>query len=65
MSRWRKDIKRRHTLIKCDFDPLVENVELQRLSKACDAFYEVASVRIGTEDDLLKVMNWIKDLKIE
>jgi zinc finger SWIM domain-containing protein 3 len=65
LSRWRKDIKRRHTLIKCGFDQLAGNEELQRVSKACDAFYEVASCGIQTEDDLLKVMNWIKELKIE
>ncbi|CAJ2646049.1 unnamed protein product [Trifolium pratense] len=65
LPRWRKDIKRRHTLIKCSFDQLAGNEELQRVSKACDAFYEVASLGIQTEDDLLKVMNWIKDLKIE
>jgi zinc finger SWIM domain-containing protein 3 len=65
LSRWRKDIKRRHTLIKCGFDHLAGNIELQRVSKACDAFYDVASVGIHTEDDLLKVMNWIKNLKIE
>jgi zinc finger SWIM domain-containing protein 3 len=65
LSRWRKDIKRRHTLIKCGFDHLAGNIELQRISKACDAFYDVASMGIHTEDDLLKVMNWIKNLKIE
>ncbi|XP_045818523.1 protein FAR1-RELATED SEQUENCE 6-like [Trifolium pratense] len=65
LSRWRKDIKRRHTLIKCGFDHLAGNIELQRVSKACDAFYDVAYMGIHTEDDLLKVMNWIKDLKIE
>jgi hypothetical protein len=53
-----KDIKRRHTLIKCGFDQLAGN-------KACDAFYEVVSFGIQNEDDLLKVMNWIKELKIE
>jgi zinc finger SWIM domain-containing protein 3 len=65
LSRWRKDIKRRHTLIKCGFDQLAGNEELQRVSKACDAFYEVVSFGIQNEDDLLKVMNWIKELKIE
>jgi hypothetical protein len=34
-------------------------------NKACDAFYEVVSFGIQNEDDLLKVMNWIKELKIE
>jgi hypothetical protein len=65
LSRWRKDIKRRHTLIKCGFDHLARNPELQPVNKACDAFYEVASTRINTEDDLSKVINWIEDLKIE
>jgi hypothetical protein len=65
LSRWRKDIKRRHTLIKCGFDHLARNPELQRVNKACDAFYEVASTRINTEDDLSKVINWIEDLKTE
>jgi hypothetical protein len=62
LSRWRKDIKRRHTLIKCGFDHLAGNVELQLVGKACDAFYEVVSVGIHTEDDLLKVMS---DQRIE
>jgi hypothetical protein len=37
-SQWRKDIKRRHTVIKCGIDNLTGNVELQRVGKACDAF---------------------------
>jgi len=65
LSRWRKDIKRRHTLIKYGFDHLAGNVELQLVGKACDAFYEVVSVGIHTEDGLLKVMNRINELKIE
>ena len=64
-SQWRKNIKRRHTIIKCGFENLTGNVELQRVGKACDAFYEVASTEICTEEELLKVMNWIKDLKIK
>jgi hypothetical protein len=65
LPRWRKDIKRRYTLIKCGLHHLDGNLELQRVNKACDAFYEVASTRINTEEELLKVMNWIEDLKIE
>lgn len=57
LSRWRKYVKRRYTLIKRGFE------ELQRVNKACDAFYEVASTSINSEEDLLKMMNWIKDLK--
>jgi hypothetical protein len=56
-------IKRRHTIIKCG--NLTGNVELQRVGKACDAFYEVASTEISTEEELLEVMNWIKDLQIK
>ncbi|XP_057432495.1 protein FAR-RED IMPAIRED RESPONSE 1-like [Lotus japonicus] len=65
LSRWRKDIKRKHTLVKCGFDNLAGNTELQRLNKACDAFYEAASVGINTDDDLVTVMNWINSLKNE
>ena len=65
LSHWRKDIKRRHIIIKCGFNHLARNVELQRLNKVCDAFYEVASSGINTNDDVLKVMNWIKNLQIE
>ncbi|XP_057450136.1 protein FAR-RED IMPAIRED RESPONSE 1-like [Lotus japonicus] len=64
-SHWRKDIKRRHTLIRCGFDHLAGNIELQRLNKACDAFHEVAFMGINTDEDLLKVMNWIDNLKTE
>lgn len=64
LSRWRKDVNHRYTFIKCDFDHLAGNPKLQRVNKACDAFCEFASTRITTEDDLLKVMNWIKNLKI-
>jgi len=53
------------TLIKCGFDHFAGNVELELVGKACDAFYEVVSVGIHTEDDLLKVMNRINELKIE
>ncbi|XP_045821969.1 protein FAR-RED IMPAIRED RESPONSE 1-like [Trifolium pratense] len=55
--RWMKYVKRRYTLIKRGFE------ELQRVNIACDAFYEVASTMINSEDDLLKVLNLIKDLK--
>ncbi|XP_045810245.1 uncharacterized protein LOC123904654 [Trifolium pratense] len=64
-SKWRKDIRRRHTYIKCGFDHFVGNVELQRVDKACSAFYEVASRVINTEHDFLKMMNFIKDIKDE
>ncbi|CAJ2665675.1 unnamed protein product [Trifolium pratense] len=64
-SQWRKDIRRRHTYIKCGFDHFVGNVELQRVDKACSAFYEVASRVINTEHDFLKMMNFIKDIKDE
>ncbi|XP_024634837.2 protein FAR-RED IMPAIRED RESPONSE 1-like [Medicago truncatula] len=65
LARWRKDIKWRYTLIKCGFDNLVGKTELQRAGKACDAFYEFASTRINSEDDLVKVMNLIQNMKIE
>ncbi|XP_058744403.1 protein FAR1-RELATED SEQUENCE 4-like [Vicia villosa] len=65
LGRWRKDVNHRHTLIKCGLDNMSKKSELQRVDKACDAFYEVASTKINSEDDLLKVMNWIKELKIE
>jgi hypothetical protein len=64
-SQWRKDIKRRHTHIKCGFDNFVGNVELQRVDKVCAAFYEVASTVVNTDHDFLKMMNWIKDIKDE
>jgi len=65
LARWRKDIKRRYTLIKCGFDNLAGKTELQRVGKACDAFYEFASTRINSEDDLVKVMNLIENMKNE
>jgi hypothetical protein len=65
LPRWRKDIKRRYTLIKSGFDQLAGNEELQRVAKACDAFYEVASSCIHTENDLSKVMDRIENLKLE
>lgn len=65
LPRWRKDIKRRYTLIKSGFDQLAGNEELQRVAKACDAFYEVASSCIHTENDLSKVMDRIENLKLD
>jgi hypothetical protein len=62
-SQWRKDIRRRHTHIKCGFDHLVGNVELQRVDKVCAAFYDVASTVVNSDHDVLKMMNWIKDIK--
>lgn len=63
LSRWRKDIKKRYTLIKCGFDPSTINVELQRVNKVCNSFYDVVASRVNSEDDVLKLMNWINDLK--
>lgn len=36
-SQWRKNINRRHTIIKCGFENLTGNVELQRVGKACES----------------------------
>jgi hypothetical protein len=51
--------------MKCGFDHIAGNVEMQRVDKACAAFYEVASMVINTDHDLLKMMNRIKEIQIE
>ncbi|KAK7324381.1 hypothetical protein VNO77_27916 [Canavalia gladiata] len=64
-SRWRKDLKRKHTLVRSSYGDLIANPEVERLDKACNAFHEVACVGINTDVDYMKVMKWIDDLKVE
>ncbi|KAI4333353.1 hypothetical protein L6164_018179 [Bauhinia variegata] len=64
-SRWRKDLKRRHTLVKSSYANLADNPEAQRLDKMCNAFYDVACVEVNSDSDFMKVMKWIHDLKDE
>lgn len=63
-SLWRKDLKRRHTLVR-SYDTKNANPEAQRLHKVCKAFYEVAYVGINSDDDVKKVMKSIDNLKVE
>lgn len=36
---------------------------MQPINKFCDAFYDFVATRVNYEDDVLKLINWIKDLK--
>ncbi|KAL6551959.1 hypothetical protein OROGR_008113 [Orobanche gracilis] len=64
LPRWRKDIKRRHTFIKCGFDHFAGNAEMKKIDSLCDSFYEVVSMGIS-DNDVFKVKNWICALKNE
>ncbi|RDX68533.1 Protein FAR-RED ELONGATED HYPOCOTYL 3, partial [Mucuna pruriens] len=64
-SHWRKDLKRKHTLVRCSYGDLIANPEAERLDKMCNAFHEVACMGLNTDVDFLKVMKWIDGLKVE
>lgn len=64
-SHWRKDLKRKHTLVRSSYGDLIANPEAERLDKMCNAFQEVACMGVNTDVDFKKVMKWIDDLKVE
>ena len=60
---WRKDLKRRYTLVKSSYNDFTDNVEAQRLDKMYSAFYGAACMGVTTDDDFRFVMKWIHTLK--
>ncbi|XP_059431564.1 protein FAR-RED ELONGATED HYPOCOTYL 3-like [Corylus avellana] len=55
LDRWRKDVKRRYTLIKCSFDALSANPEVQRYDSLCKGMHTLAEVAARNVDHYTKV----------
>ncbi|XP_059431562.1 protein FAR-RED ELONGATED HYPOCOTYL 3-like [Corylus avellana] len=55
LDRWRKDVKRRYTLIKCGFDALSANPEVQRYDSLCKGMHTLAEVAARNVDHYTKV----------
>ncbi|GJN32251.1 hypothetical protein PR202_gb20742 [Eleusine coracana subsp. coracana] len=65
LQRWRKDLKRKHTFIKCSYDDSLDTPMVKRYDNLCKSFSEVAEN--GAESDTLYslVMDGLKELKIK
>ncbi|GER48821.1 FAR1-related protein [Striga asiatica] len=48
LHRWRKDLKRRYTLVRIGYNPLSQ--QIQRCEKICTAFHEVAVIAMDDEE---------------
>jgi hypothetical protein len=65
LPRWRKDLERRHTSIRCClYDDVVSSPLPRRFDELCRSFYEVAE-KAATSDELFKlVVNGLRGLKV-
>ncbi|XP_059428564.1 protein FAR-RED ELONGATED HYPOCOTYL 3-like [Corylus avellana] len=55
LDRWRKDVKRRYTLIKSSFDALSANPEVERYDNLCKRMLTLAEVAARNVDHYTKV----------
>ncbi|XP_059460161.1 protein FAR-RED IMPAIRED RESPONSE 1-like [Corylus avellana] len=65
LDRWRKDVKRRYTLIKSSFDALSANPEVERYDTLCKRMLTLAEVAARNVDDYTKVNKHIDMLMKE
>ncbi|CAA0826808.1 Unknown protein [Striga hermonthica] len=63
LHRWRKDLKRRYTLVRIGYNPLSQ--QIQRCEKICKAFHEVAVIAADDEEKYELVMKCIRELKLK
>jgi hypothetical protein len=55
LDRWRKDVKRRYTLIKCGFNALSPNPKVERYDNMCKKFQTLAKITTRNADHYRKV----------
>jgi hypothetical protein len=65
LDRWRKDVNRRYTLIKCSFDALSLNPEVQRYDNLCKGMHTLAEITARNVDHYTKVQTHIDMLTKE
>ncbi|GER49763.1 FAR1-related protein, partial [Striga asiatica] len=63
LPRWRKDLKRRYTLVRIGYNPLSQ--QIQRCEKMCKALHEVAVIAADDEEKFELVMKGIRELKLK
>ncbi|XP_040243425.1 protein FAR1-RELATED SEQUENCE 6 isoform X4 [Aegilops tauschii subsp. strangulata] len=63
LQRWRKDIKRKHTFIRCSYDDMIDTQVVQRYDNLCKRSRELAEN--GAESDALHdlVMDGLNELQ--
>ncbi|XP_059445454.1 protein FAR1-RELATED SEQUENCE 5-like [Corylus avellana] len=62
---WRKDVKRRYTLVKCSFDALSANLEVQRYDNLCKGMHTLAEIAARNVGHYTKVWTHIDMLTKE
>jgi hypothetical protein len=65
LDRWRRDVKRRYTLIKCSFDALSANPVVERYDNLCKGMHTLAKILARNEDHYKKVRTHIDMLTKE
>ncbi|KAL6602904.1 hypothetical protein ACP70R_043265 [Stipagrostis hirtigluma subsp. patula] len=65
LQRWRKDLKRKHTFIKCSYDDQLNTPIVRRFDNLCKRFNEVAENGAGSDALYNLVMDGLNDLQIK
>ncbi|PUZ38986.1 hypothetical protein GQ55_9G241200 [Panicum hallii var. hallii] len=65
LQRWRKDIKRKHTFIKCSYDDQFDTPVMKRYDNLCKRFSEVAENVSGSDTLYNLVIDGLNELKIK
>ncbi|PAN06019.1 hypothetical protein PAHAL_1G179400 [Panicum hallii] len=65
LQRWRKDIKRKHTFIKCSYDDQLDTPVMKRYDNLCKRFSEVAENGSGSDTLYNLVIDGLNELKIK
>ncbi|XP_062163039.1 protein FAR-RED IMPAIRED RESPONSE 1-like [Alnus glutinosa] len=65
LDRWRKDVKRRYTLVKSSYDSLSGNPDVQRYDNLCKCMHKLAEIAARNVDHYTKVQRHINMLTTE
>jgi hypothetical protein len=65
LDRWRKDVKRRYTLVKSSYDSLSENPNVERYDNLCEGMHKLAEIAARNIDHYTKVQRHIDMLTKE
>ncbi|KAL7220215.1 hypothetical protein ACSBR2_013142 [Camellia fascicularis] len=63
LSRWRKDLRHRHSFIKCSYNDQETNEQVQQYDKLCSYFYEIAKIAAESEEKCNHLMSCLSEIK--
>ncbi|XP_057463782.1 protein FAR1-RELATED SEQUENCE 6-like isoform X2 [Actinidia eriantha] len=63
LSRWRKDLRRRHSFINSSYNDKETNEQVQRYDKLCNFFYEIAEIGAESEEKCDHLMGILSEVK--